>query len=88
MYAKSKITSKGQVTIPSDIRKALHMSEGDYLIFEAMSEYEVNVRVMKSKPLSSLLGVLKAQENEASFDEIREQAREEMAERKLNQKAD
>lgn len=88
MSAKSKISSKGQITIPSDIRKALNVGEGDYLIFEAKSEYEVNVRVMKSRPLTSLLGALKAPEKDADFDKIRDQAREDLAARKSKHKAE
>lgn len=30
----SKITRKGQVTIPIDMREALDMHEGDYVVFE------------------------------------------------------
>ena len=75
MSTKSKITSKGQVTIPNEIRKAMHMEEGDYLIFETKSEYEATVKVIKSKPLSSLLGALSSPTNETDFSEIREKAR-------------
>lgn len=34
MRAEAKITSKGQVTIPRDIRRALHVEHGDTVIFE------------------------------------------------------
>lgn len=30
----AKITSKGQVTIPADVRKALKLAEGDQIVFE------------------------------------------------------
>jgi len=32
---KSRVTSKGQVTIPAEIRRALRVGKGDVLIFEA-----------------------------------------------------
>jgi AbrB family looped-hinge helix DNA binding protein len=86
MSAKTKITSKGQVTIPSEIRKAMHMEEGDYLIFETKSEYEASVKVIKTKPLSSLLGSLQSPVNEAEFSEIREKARNYLADHKSNAK--
>ncbi len=38
MQAEAKITSKGQVTIPRDIRRALHVGEGDTVIFDVMSD--------------------------------------------------
>lgn len=30
----AKITTKGQVTVPVELRKALDVKEGDYIIFE------------------------------------------------------
>ncbi len=35
MERKAKVTSKGQVTIPVDIRRALGVREGDTVVFEA-----------------------------------------------------
>lgn len=34
MRKEAKVTSKGQVTIPGEIRRALRLREGDTLIFE------------------------------------------------------
>lgn len=50
MQRESRITSKGQVTVPRDIRRALRAREGDILMFEAEDE-EVRVRLVK-KPVS------------------------------------
>lgn len=88
MSAKSKMTSKGQVTIPNTIRKSLNIEEGDYLIFEAQSEYEATVRVIKAKPLSSLQGALKAEPKETDFANIRHQAKDELAKRKIIHEVD
>ncbi len=30
----SRITTKGQVTVPLELRKALNVKEGDYILFE------------------------------------------------------
>ncbi|OPY56824.1 MAG: hypothetical protein A4E55_01940 [Pelotomaculum sp. PtaU1.Bin035] len=30
----AKITTKGQVTVPLELRKALNVKEGDYILFE------------------------------------------------------
>lgn len=86
MSSKTKITSKGQVTIPNEIRKAMNMEEGDYLIFETKSEYEASVKVIKTKPLSSLLGALQSPVNETEFPDIREKARSYLADQKTNAK--
>lgn len=39
----AKITSKGQVTIPAEVRKALGLKQGDMLAFEVQADY-VTVR--------------------------------------------
>ena len=45
--ALSRVTTKGQVTIPASIRKALNLTEGDQPLFELGAG---------SGPLSSALG--------------------------------
>lgn len=35
MQGEARVTSKGQVTIPKEIRQALRVREGDTLVFEA-----------------------------------------------------
>lgn len=37
----AKITSKGQVTIPAEVRRALGLKMGDTLAFEVQAEYMV-----------------------------------------------
>lgn len=88
MPSKTKITSKGQVTIPNEIRKAMNLEEGDYLIFETKSKYEANVKVIKSRPLSSLLGALKAPVSEIDMAHIREQTRHSLASRRIDEGKD
>ena len=39
----SRLTSKGQATIPVEIRKALHLKEGDRVVFELRNK-KVTVR--------------------------------------------
>lgn len=38
MQAEAKITSKGQVTIPRAIRHALHVEEGDTVVFDIVDD--------------------------------------------------
>ncbi len=35
MQCEAKVTSKGQITIPREIRRVLHIKEGDTVVFEA-----------------------------------------------------
>jgi AbrB family looped-hinge helix DNA binding protein len=88
MASKTKITSKYQVTIPTEIRKAMGMQEGDFLIFEAKSEYEANVKVLRLKPLSSLRGALKGLQDSEDMAAIRDQAREQLADRRSGEEGD
>ena len=46
MQINAKITSKGQVTVPLKIRKALGVKEGDQLVFE-QNGAEVVIRPLK-----------------------------------------
>ena len=47
MERKARITSKGQVTIPRDIRRALRVGEGDTVVFEADSAGGVRLRPLR-----------------------------------------
>ncbi|QYJ15189.1 hypothetical protein Rxycam_01004 [Rubrobacter xylanophilus DSM 9941] len=52
MELKAKITSKGQLTLPKRVRRALGVREGDSLIFEiGENGEEVRVRVAR-RPVS------------------------------------
>lgn len=44
MNAIAKITSKGQTTIPADIRNALHVAPGDSLVWEVQDDGTARVR--------------------------------------------
>jgi antitoxin PrlF len=52
MELRAKVTSKGQLTIPKEVRRALGVREGDSLLFE-MDEDEEQLRVrVERKPVS------------------------------------
>ena len=53
----SKITSKGQVTIPQKLRKLLGVRPGDKITFEASEDGRVLIRKIDSRV--SLAGLLK-----------------------------
>ncbi len=39
MESRARVTSKGQVTIPVEVRRALGVQEGDTLVFEVAGKY-------------------------------------------------
>jgi AbrB family looped-hinge helix DNA binding protein len=48
MQREAKITSKGQITVPREIRHALGVKPGDKIIFEQNGK-DVSVRPVRSK---------------------------------------
>jgi antitoxin PrlF len=66
----SRITAKGQTTIPVSIRKAAHINAGDTLAFEIKGDYLI-VRKIKSPNDAYLKGV-EATLNEWSSPEDKE----------------
>jgi AbrB family looped-hinge helix DNA binding protein len=57
MTANATLTSKGQTTIPKEIRDGLHMKAGDQMTFTLMPDNTVVMRV-KSKSITDLGGML------------------------------
>ena len=56
----ARVTSKGQVTIPVEVRQALGIERGDGLLFEVTREGAASVQVVKRRRLSELYGALPA----------------------------
>lgn len=48
MRTQAKITSKGQIAVPRDVRRALGVQAGDRLVFESIGA-NVIVRALKNK---------------------------------------
>ncbi len=57
MTADATLTSKGQTTIPKEIRDSLHMKAGDRMTFTLMPDATVVMRV-KGKSITELAGAL------------------------------
>ncbi len=57
MVAYARVTSKGQVTLPVEMRRQLGIAAGDDLEFEVTGEGAV-LRVVHRRPLASFLGAL------------------------------
>jgi AbrB family looped-hinge helix DNA binding protein len=57
----ARVTAKGQVTIPIEVRKSLDIKEGDDLLFEvAAAGGEARIRIVKRRSLMNLYGALPA----------------------------
>lgn len=69
----SRVTSKGQVTIPADIRKALKIERGDDLLFEVASDQAARLQVVKRQRLSDLQGALRATRPFSGKEAVREE---------------
>lgn len=48
MQKQAKITSKGQITVPREIRRAFGVRAGDRLVFESVGQ-DIRVRAVKTK---------------------------------------
>jgi antitoxin PrlF len=74
--ARSKISSKGQVVIPADIRSALKLEEGDDVKFIINDEGDLKLDVIRKSSIHDLYGSLKPIKSDLrDFSEIREEAR-------------
>ncbi len=58
MEIEAKITSKGQITVPLEVRKELGVKPGDKIRFEKNSDQEITVRpVRKDSPFEKYRGI-------------------------------
>lgn len=55
MGAESRITSKGQTTIPVEVRRALGITSGDVVRYEIDGD---SVRLVKKRSVMELAGIL------------------------------
>jgi len=83
----ARVTSKGQVTIPADVRRALKIDQGDDLVFEVTSERSVQLKVLKRQRLSELYGSLPATRPFPGKEEIREALGHELGKKLRGKKA-
>lgn len=74
--ATARITSKGQVTIPVEVRRTLGAEEGDDLVFTVSHEGEATIRVIKRRGLTELYGILPATRPYPGKEKVREEVRD------------
>lgn len=79
----STLTSKGQVTIPKEVRERLGLKEGDRLVFRFDDQGNVLVRPEAQSPLGRLTGLLHhlAREQPVTVEEMNEAVKWRAAER-------
>lgn len=80
---ESTISSKGQVTIPIDVRRQLGLNAGDTITFVATDDGKVEIRPVRFT-LESVFGSVKALPNESlDLEREIEEATEESVARKM-----
>ena len=57
MESRARVTSKGQVTIPVDVRRSLGIEEGDELVFELASTYAT---IRRRRPTLEVMAEIQA----------------------------
>lgn len=72
----STISSKGQVTVPAEVRKRLGIKQGDKLAFVIEDGGGVRLKTPRFPNLASLRGAAGSLKKPLSWDEMREIARE------------
>jgi antitoxin PrlF len=79
--ALARVTTRGQVTIPAEVRKALDIGAGDDLLFEVVEPGEARIRVLKRRRLSDLYGALPATRPYPGKEEMRTEVAQGLGER-------
>ena len=82
----ARVTTKGQVTIPAEVRKALDIGEGDDLLFEVVEAGETRLRVLKRGRLSDLYGALPATRPYPGKEEVRTEVGQGLGERRAGRR--
>ena len=83
----SKVSSKGQIVVPLEMRKQLDIKEGDSLKFTVKDNGDIGVEVIKRNSILDLFGSIQPHGDTSNFEKIRTEAKEERNEeiiRKIN----
>ena len=57
MPSLAKLSSKGQVTVPAEVRKTLHLKTGDILAWEIQSNGQISVRRVEPVDVDYLIAL-------------------------------
>lgn len=70
--AEAKVTSKGQITIPKEVRDKMNLHPGDKVLFEETQEGDVKISAQK-KSILRLAGILhRPGQKKVSIEEMNE----------------
>jgi antitoxin PrlF len=69
--SEARMTSKGQITVPKDVRLKLNLKPGDRVLFIVEDDGAVRMRAL-NKDISSLIGILPRPKRAATLEEIEE----------------
>lgn len=82
MTSIAKVSVKGQITIPADVRKRLDIDEGDTVLFELTDTSEVvSMKVIKHKLPSEFRGIFASRSKFPGKERLRKKIREDIARR-------
>jgi len=70
--AEAAVTSKGQITIPADVRKAMGLKPQDRVVFTVLHDGTTVMRA-KTKSIKDMKGMLKHQGKRVPVSEMRHQ---------------
>ena len=81
--ASSTLTSKGQITIPREVRDRLGLREGDRIVFQFDEQGNLLLRQEAPSPLGQLPGLLKhlAKDRPVTIEEMNQAVKQGAAER-------
>ena len=79
MDLAAKVTSKGQITIPKEVREALGITEGDRIVFRVEQHRALLAKTPNLIDLAGTVDVPAAKRGMA-WDEVRRNTRQERAE--------
>ena len=82
----ARVTTKGQVTIPVEIRDGFGIRAGDTLLFEPSGTESISFRVLHQRQLSDLSGILSTDREFPDKEVIREEVGRALGERLKEQK--
>ncbi|MEQ9450811.1 MAG: type II toxin-antitoxin system PrlF family antitoxin [Pseudomonadales bacterium] len=68
--AEAAVTSKGQITIPADVRKAMGLKTKDRVVFTVLPDGTTVMRA-KTKSITELEGILRNSGRKVAVSEMR-----------------
>lgn len=71
---RARVSSKGQVTLPLELRRHLQVSTGDEIAFEFGREQRAEVRPIRRRPASDFSGTFAVGSGPVELGEVRRRA--------------